>query len=113
MDAKLIEFDAGKEALLYQKACKLAQKEMHLIGEYVEPFNIQFHDDNLYQDILGCEMALFVIREKAFLRRFWKREGTIKYNRLMNLEEIKKTAPKSTAHMKKNALKILQTNGPR
>lgn len=107
-----IKFEDTKLLLFYERACNKALEEIRTMKIIPEPLRIYIEKDNLLHNTLGCELALFVFKNRVLLRRYWEHERTIKYNHLTltNFKEMEKIAPKSVEQMKRNALNIL--SGP-
>ena len=78
------------------------------MGCLAEPVKLTFESDFLTTDRDSCIVSIFYDqkRDKAILRRGWLDDMGKKYNILTNLNEIKKTAPMSVAHMLNNGIKL-------
>ncbi|MBR3116015.1 hypothetical protein IKF30_02190 [Candidatus Saccharibacteria bacterium] len=94
--------------ILEKKAYDWAIGEQKRMGCMAEPVSLEFESDFLTVDRDGCIISLFYDQKsnKAMLRRDWLDDMGIKYNILVNLDEIKKTAPLSVAHMLENGIKV-------
>ena len=102
-----INFNESK-TILKKKAYDWAVKEQERMGCMAEPISLEFKSDFLTTDRDSCIVSVFYDQEtkKAILRRDWLDDMGIKYNILVNFEEIKEVAPMSVAHMLNNGIKL-------
>ena len=83
-------------------------------GFYSNPLAVHFDYGDYLDDGGGnCLICLFVDKESggAILRREWKKKMCLKYSRIMNVEEIRRDAPKSYRKMIQNGLDLYNKNG--
>lgn len=83
-------------------------------GFYSNPLAVHFYNgDDLDDDNGNCLICLFIDEGSgsAILRREWKKEMCLKYNRIVNLEEIRTTAPRSYKKMVQNGLALYEQEG--
>ena len=107
MNSKIIPITEAKTRL-EKAAYDWAVKEQERMGCMAEPISLVFESDNLTTDRDNCIVSVFYNQEsnKALLRRDWLDDMGIKYNILINLDEIKMVAPKSSVHMLHNGIKL-------
>ena len=98
------EMTKGKAKELYDWAVQ-NQKDL---GCMAEPIRINFKTDHLVQDTDDCMISVFYDEESglAIMRRDWTDCGAVKFNILVNYDEIKQKAPNSARHMEENGKKL-------
>lgn len=107
MEAKVVDF-AKVRGDTAKRTYEWAIAEQMRMGLICDPIRLVFKSDDMDIDRNGCVLSIFVDPDsgRAIYRRDWIEDMGIRYNLLLNFDEIRRIAPKSVAHMLKNADKI-------
>ena len=109
--AKIVNFatSVDADARLMDEAFEWAQNEQRRLGCFAEPVRYTFDSDWMSEDNKVNYISSVFIDSKTgnvLLRTDWPETMGLKYEMLVNFDEIKKKAPKSAEYMTRNALRL-------
>ena len=103
----LVECSEEKEI----EAFEWALKSQRAMGWSSEPIQLDFSKGDYFNDDENCNVCLFSKGDETILLRIWEREMCVKFNRVTNINEVAKTAPKSYHRMMYNGLALYAQRG--